>query len=35
MFLNGGRLVEHGLTEQLFESPREPETQSYVTGRFG
>ncbi len=35
MFLNGGRLVEHGPTEQLFESPREPETQSYVTGHFG
>lgn len=35
MFLNGGRLVEHGPTEQLFESPREPETQRYVTGRFG
>ena len=35
MFLNGGRLVEHGLTEQVFESPREPETQSYVAGHFG
>jgi ABC-type phosphonate transport system ATPase subunit len=28
-------LVEHGLTEQVFQSPREPETQSYVTGHFG
>jgi len=35
MFLNGGRLVEHGPTEQLFDSPREPETQRYVTGHFG
>ena len=35
MFLNGGRLVEHGPTERLFESPREPETQRYVTGHFG
>ena len=35
MFLNGGRLVEHGPTEQFFDSPRETETQSYVTGHFG
>ncbi len=35
MFLNGGRLVEHGPTERFFESPREPETQRYVTGHFG
>jgi phosphate transport system ATP-binding protein len=35
MFLNDGRLVEHGPTERLFESPREPETQRYVTGHFG
>ena len=35
MFLNGGRLVEHGPTERFFESPREPETQSYVAGHFG
>jgi len=35
MFLNGGRLVEHGPTEQFFSSPREPETQSYVAGHFG
>jgi len=35
MFLNGGRLVEHGPTERFFESPRESETQSYVTGHFG
>lgn len=35
MFLNGGRLVEHGPTEQVFESPREPETHRYVAGHFG
>jgi phosphate transport system ATP-binding protein len=35
MFLNGGRLVEHGPTERVFESPRETETQRYVTGHFG
>ncbi len=35
MFLNSGRLVEHGPTERVFENPREPETQRYVTGHFG
>lgn len=35
MFLNGGRLVEHGTTEQVVEIPREPETHRYVAGRFG
>lgn len=35
MFLNRGRLVEHGPTKQLFESPGELETQRYVTGHFG
>jgi len=35
MFLNDGRLVEHGTTDRVFESPQEPETHRYVTGRFG
>lgn len=35
MFLFGGRLVEFGPTAQLFESPNEPETMRYVTGRIG
>lgn len=35
MFLFGGRLVEFGPTSQLFESPNEPETMRYVTGRIG
>lgn len=35
IFLNGGRLVEHGPTEQVFGHPREPETQRYVAGHFG
>ncbi len=35
MFFNGGRLVEHGPTEHLFERPRDPQTERYVTGRFG
>jgi phosphate transport system ATP-binding protein len=35
VFLNKGRLVEHGDTTQLFESPVQEETARYVTGRFG
>lgn len=35
MFLNAGRLVEHGMTERVFENPQEPETHRYVSGRFG
>jgi phosphate transport system ATP-binding protein len=34
-FLNQGRLVEHGDTQQLFENPVEQETAEYVGGRFG
>jgi len=35
MFLNQGRLVEYGATEQVFEHPVEEETARYVGGRFG
>ncbi|HXZ63875.1 MAG TPA: phosphate ABC transporter ATP-binding protein PstB [Streptosporangiaceae bacterium] len=35
MFLNRGRLVEHGDTKQVFEHPAEEETANYVQGRFG
>jgi phosphate transport system ATP-binding protein len=35
IFLNQGRLVEHGDTRQLFENPAEEETADYVRGRFG
>jgi phosphate transport system ATP-binding protein len=35
MFLNEGRLVEHGDTRQVFENPAEDETARYVQGRFG
>jgi phosphate transport system ATP-binding protein len=35
VFLNNGRLVEHGETRQLFENPAHDETANYVTGRFG
>jgi phosphate transport system ATP-binding protein len=35
IFLNKGRLVEHGDTRQVFENPAEEETAHYVGGRFG
>jgi phosphate transport system ATP-binding protein len=35
IFLNRGRMVEHGATEQVFEHPAEEETARYVSGRFG
>jgi phosphate transport system ATP-binding protein len=35
VFLNRGRLVEHGATAQVFEQPAEEETANYVSGRFG
>jgi phosphate transport system ATP-binding protein len=35
VFLNQGRLVEHGETQQVFENPAQEETARYVGGRFG
>ncbi len=35
MFFYDGRLVEHGPTDDLFEQPKDPQTERYVTGRFG
>ncbi len=35
IFLNDGRLVEHGRTRQVFENPAQQETARYVSGRFG
>jgi len=34
-FFYVGRLVEFGMTEQVFTRPREEETNAYITGRFG
>jgi phosphate transport system ATP-binding protein len=30
-----GVLVEYGPTEHIFQNPRDPRTQAYVTGRIG
>ncbi|HUY66173.1 MAG TPA: phosphate ABC transporter ATP-binding protein [Acidimicrobiales bacterium] len=35
MFFYEGALVEHGETRQVFETPRQPQTERYVTGRMG
>jgi phosphate transport system ATP-binding protein len=33
--LMGGELIEYGPTEQVFESPRDERTDSYIRGRVG
>ncbi len=35
MFFYQGALVEHGLTDDLFNKPSHPDTERYVTGRMG
>jgi len=30
-----GKLIEFGITEQIFEDPKEELTEKYITGRFG
>ena len=34
-FLESGKLVEFGETDQVFTRPRHNRTEEYVTGRFG
>jgi phosphate transport system ATP-binding protein len=34
-FLYMGELIEYGPTQQLFTTPREEQTEAYITGRFG
>jgi len=34
-FLENGKLIEYGETEQVFTRPKEKRTEEYVTGRFG
>jgi phosphate transport system ATP-binding protein len=33
-FLYMGRLIEYGPTKQVFENPRQEETEAYISGRF-
>ena len=34
-FLYLGKLIEFGPTEDIFESPKNPLTEKYITGEFG
>jgi phosphate transport system ATP-binding protein len=34
-FFHLGDLVEYGATPQIFTNPRDPRTESYITGRIG
>jgi phosphate transport system ATP-binding protein len=34
-FFYMGDMVEHGVTKQIFTTPREERTEAYITGRFG
>ena len=34
-FFYKGRIVETGETKQLFTAPKHPQTEAYITGRFG
>ncbi len=35
MFLLNGELVEEGPTSELFNNPKDPRTDSFISGRFG
>ena len=30
-----GKLIEYAPTRELFNSPKEKQTEAYITGRFG
>jgi phosphate transport system ATP-binding protein len=34
-FFYMGAMVEHGPTRQIFTAPSDPQTEAYITGRFG
>ena len=34
-FFHLGRMVEYGLTSDIFTNPREERTKDYITGRYG
>ena len=35
VFLTGGKLVEYGDTDQVFENPKHQRVEDYITGKFG
>ncbi len=34
-FFDAGRLIEYGVTSQIFTAPKQERTEAYITGRFG
>ncbi len=34
-FFDAGRLIEYGVTNQIFTAPKHDRTEAYITGRFG
>ena len=34
-FFDAGRLIEYGVTHQIFTAPKHERTEAYITGRFG
>ena len=34
-FFYMGNMIEHGVTRQMFTTPQDPQTEAYITGRFG
>jgi phosphate transport system ATP-binding protein len=34
-FMYLGQLLEHGETDRIFTNPSNPQTEGYITGRFG
>jgi len=34
-FFHLGNLVEYGNTDDIFTNPRDPRTESYISGRIG
>ena len=34
-FFDAGRLIEYGVTNQIFTAPKHERTEAYITGRFG
>jgi phosphate transport system ATP-binding protein len=34
-FMLLGEMVEFGITKEIFTTPKDPRTESYITGRFG
>jgi phosphate transport system ATP-binding protein len=34
-FLYVGKLIEYGVTDEIFENPKNKLTENYITGRFG